>query len=616
MSQFRQKHSIIRQIQPAFTGLSGRTRNIETQLEKEPICYLVAGAHISANSSVGDTSVHVSTVPKWCDLKLIGLYSNIPFYAIFDAGTSECEIREIWAIFNDEIHFNEPLAYTHAEGDAVLYSEEAMVDVKWFGAKGDNSTDDTTAFSQASVQLGVIGKGYLFIPAGIYLVSTTINMVANTQVRGTGMQGTQIKYSGANRFILAQNISNILIRDLRITISVTGTRDCIELNTVTNGRVENVFLDGFQSDLNMKEIGINILGCNYITVSDCMFYRLLKGVYSHESNYLKVTHCYFREFGFYTTVGGFDSQKGIHILESDSVIMLGNVFTYIAYDDDGTYIYGCSIYCDTCDYVICVGNNSTVVGDYHYYAIHCTAITFSGNTGNQSGAAVTGLGYGFYFHGISGGVVTGNVTNTNYVAGIFWDECLYLKIGGNACGEVVKETPVDGLGYSGSATTRVVRSSLYTEWIPAKDFSVPIGYSDPALALIGPASDYAPVWRWAGGDMSSGLVLTWWRVPSNLIGTTFKLRLRYYWCCEGAYFGNFYTALTEVKVGVVTGMVAAAANVILAAPTALAAWQLQITERYSITVDGVSALRIDVGFGISSGLGDPVDLIGVEVLVE
>src|ERR1700752_3959488 len=47
---------------------------------------------------------------------------------------------------------------------------EAFVNVKWFGAKGDGVTNDTTAFQRASRMINSNGGGRIVIPPGIYIV--------------------------------------------------------------------------------------------------------------------------------------------------------------------------------------------------------------------------------------------------------------------------------------------------------------------------------------------------------------------------------------------------------------------------------------------------------------
>lgn len=62
----------------------------------------------------------------------------------------------------------------------------STVSVKQYGAKGDGSTDDTTAIQNAVNS----GAGFVLFPAGTYIVSQTITLPSNTTVSGVGRNST------------------------------------------------------------------------------------------------------------------------------------------------------------------------------------------------------------------------------------------------------------------------------------------------------------------------------------------------------------------------------------------------------------------------------------------
>lgn len=95
------------------------------------------------------------------------------------------------------------LGSTHARTLAGRFSD--TINVKDYGAKGDDATDDTAAI-QAAITAAIAGKGEVVFPNGTYLVTgeldfTDISPVANgtpfgLTVRGQGM-GTVIKTTAA-----------------------------------------------------------------------------------------------------------------------------------------------------------------------------------------------------------------------------------------------------------------------------------------------------------------------------------------------------------------------------------------------------------------------------------
>lgn len=100
-----------------------------------------------------------------------------------------------------------------------------VINVKDFGAKGDGTTDDTSALNAAMT--AATGK-MLFIPAGTYLTSTGLRIPSNTEVFGAGRTTTTIKLT-ADSFAIpcvtnAANVvgeessntgnENIVLRDL------------------------------------------------------------------------------------------------------------------------------------------------------------------------------------------------------------------------------------------------------------------------------------------------------------------------------------------------------------------------------------------------------------------
>lgn len=79
-----------------------------------------------------------------------------------------------------------------------------VINVRWFGAKGDHATDDTAAIQAAINAVGTnLAGGYIvYLPPGVYLTTSTLTVGARRiTIRGAGPQGsnaTAILKLGAN----------------------------------------------------------------------------------------------------------------------------------------------------------------------------------------------------------------------------------------------------------------------------------------------------------------------------------------------------------------------------------------------------------------------------------
>lgn len=141
-----------------------------------------------AASSVGATSVSVAGWPS-----ALGTGACI----VIDPYNSECEVRRVTGVSDSTISFATALAYAHDLNDSVLISFEGEINVRWFGAAGDNTTDDTAAIQAAIDAVEALNGGQVFFPRGTYKITDTLTwmqtsicvMAHNTYVRyvGTGI---------------------------------------------------------------------------------------------------------------------------------------------------------------------------------------------------------------------------------------------------------------------------------------------------------------------------------------------------------------------------------------------------------------------------------------------
>lgn len=67
------------------------------------------------------------------------------------------------------------------------------INIKWFGARGDGLTDDTVSFVSSLSYIDSNDGGKLILPAGIYVITNTIRIPANTILEGESRKNTVIK---------------------------------------------------------------------------------------------------------------------------------------------------------------------------------------------------------------------------------------------------------------------------------------------------------------------------------------------------------------------------------------------------------------------------------------
>lgn len=135
----------------------------------------------------------------------------------------------------------------------------ATVNVLDFGAVGNGVADDTTAIQAAldfATFSGSTGKGFaVYLPAGTYLISSTLTIANATVVYGDGRQQTSIRPTAAFAGVMITdkgNASKIFIRDLRVDgLNYAGVTGLIKLGYIdpisgpfAQAELSNLFLAG------------------------------------------------------------------------------------------------------------------------------------------------------------------------------------------------------------------------------------------------------------------------------------------------------------------------------------------------------------------------------------
>ena len=146
------------------------------------------------------------------------------------------------------------------------------INVKLYGAVGDGSTDDTTAFQSALT--AAAGKE-LYVPAGNYLITSGLSVSNRTRVRGTGPTNSYITYrtssTSTNQLFNFDNVDNIHIEDIGLNNSNSSggkASSAIVCNgtggTVSEIKLRRVYIDGFMA------YGVKLaLSTLYIILDEC-----------------------------------------------------------------------------------------------------------------------------------------------------------------------------------------------------------------------------------------------------------------------------------------------------------------------------------------------------------
>jgi len=164
---------------------------------------------------------------------------------------------------------------------------QELVSVKDFGAAGDGVTDDTLAF-QTAVS-AVSGGGAVYVPAGTYVISATIEITSNIKLYGDGYM-SQIKRDilvPAFDIIELQSTQNAIVADLYID-GVVKLDNNIPANRYSAIRVwkssgikpANIWIDNvtikYTTNGEIQPEGyrgcITVEDASNVTLSNCYFY--------------------------------------------------------------------------------------------------------------------------------------------------------------------------------------------------------------------------------------------------------------------------------------------------------------------------------------------------------
>ena len=99
-----------------------------------------------------------------------------------------------------------------------LFAQQEIYNVKDYGAVGDGVTDDTEEIQAAIDAISLLSyRGTVFIPSGVYLISDTLVIKANSlTLRGSGYESVLYNNTANMPTIKIQDVNQITIKDLYI----------------------------------------------------------------------------------------------------------------------------------------------------------------------------------------------------------------------------------------------------------------------------------------------------------------------------------------------------------------------------------------------------------------
>lgn len=162
------------------------------------------------------------------------------------------------------------------------------VSVKWFGAKGDNSTDDSTAIQNA---MTFAKTGSLYFPAGVYVVKTTLVLDSPyIKIVGDGMFETEIYWQASSAGTLFSFTTGNYVQMEDISLNAyTGTGNYfrtgdIAIDTYAVLTLNRCYLVGFQYLVKWE-------GGYYHKFSNCRFEKSDICFYNWNANNVTFTGC-------------------------------------------------------------------------------------------------------------------------------------------------------------------------------------------------------------------------------------------------------------------------------------------------------------------------------------
>lgn len=202
------------------------------------------------------------------------------------------------------------------------------VNIKWFGAKGDNASNDTQAYLAA-----IATEKSVYFPKGTYLVAPVAAPTSDDRISGAILSSGQMLFGDGQEshiewntavaptvqtFMMITSGSGIVVRDLRLS----GGALAAQIKPSSDGAVdgvtfENLTIDNVGIGLGLGEqIALNPSGSKYaknVTVRNCKFNTIgVHGIVTSNIYGFNIDDNSFSNIGYFAGSGGFcvDMSQG------------------------------------------------------------------------------------------------------------------------------------------------------------------------------------------------------------------------------------------------------------------------------------------------------------------
>lgn len=173
-----------------------------------------------------------------------------------------------------------------ADGKVIKRVYSGPASVKWFGAKGDGTTNDATAIQNTIDALAANG-GAAYMPAGTYRITATIQLKEGVSLIGeetqnnTVAKGTRLKYEGTG---------------IAIQCYAPGDPGTGGVATFSNIIIKGLFLEEVGS---AAQIGIDLQGFRWCRIESVSIYGFNIGLHTYHNYYSTYRHLLFTQFRTY-----------------------------------------------------------------------------------------------------------------------------------------------------------------------------------------------------------------------------------------------------------------------------------------------------------------------------
>ena len=297
-------------------------------------------------------------------------------------------------------------------------------DVRAYGAVGDGTTDDASAFTAAIAAASDAGGGTVFVPPGTWKLGTAVQLLQGVSIRGAGHVATTL-VGGEGTTTLkvvgtapaATQINSFSIRDMTIKNGSTGaaTHAILDLQYCSERaiQIKDVIIHG--ADFGC--IGMRLYNSWGISIENVAFrslpsttYPALElrstagdGVSGHPMNTIRIDNCTWQEFGIGISLQNTaDGSPGpLHALVINNPRFKNTTMgTSIGIIGNSNQIWNVNIiggfFEDIARGIVCTGFNWHIDGAFFQHATTAISfedggkhiadnISFSSPTGNEIG---------------------------------------------------------------------------------------------------------------------------------------------------------------------------------------------------------------------------------------